>query len=210
MIRIIREEEPSKPSTRLSTNESLPSLAALRQIEPHRLTALLRGDLDWVIMKCLEKPRNRRYETANALARDVQRYLADEAVEARPPPSAKYRFQKFVRRNKGPMIAAGLVLLALVGGIVGTTYGLFREQKAAAAELVAKLDAEARHIEAEKRKTRTNRANRRPSTPSSIPAMPLPESRAEVQPSTRRPTQDTPQRTARLLSIAPRTTPVRP
>ncbi len=83
MIRIIREEDPSKPSTRLSTDEALPSMAALRQIEPRRLMALLRGELDWVVMKCLEKQRERRYETASGLARDVQRYLSDEAVEAR-------------------------------------------------------------------------------------------------------------------------------
>src|SRR5262249_21651006 len=87
MIRIIREEEPSRPSTRLSTEGSLPSLAALRQTEPKRLLALLRGELDCVVMKCLEKQRERRYDTANALCRDVQRYLADEPVEARPPPA---------------------------------------------------------------------------------------------------------------------------
>ena len=95
MIRIIREEEPSKPSTRLSTDESLPSMAALRQTEPRKLMALLRGELDWVVMKCLEKHRERRYETANGLARDIQRYLADEPVEARPPsgglPAAEVR-----------------------------------------------------------------------------------------------------------------------
>src|SRR5262249_47684147 len=98
--RIIREEEPSKPSTRLSTNESLPSLAAVRQVEPARLTRLLRGELDCVVMKCLEKQRDRRYETANALGRDLQRYLLDEPVEARPP-STGYRLGKFLRRNKG-------------------------------------------------------------------------------------------------------------
>src|SRR5262249_32860435 len=70
MVRIIQEEEPSKPSTRLSTHESLPSLAALRQIEPKKLMAMLRGELDWVVMKCLEKQRERRYETANGLARE--------------------------------------------------------------------------------------------------------------------------------------------
>jgi serine/threonine protein kinase len=84
MIRVIREEEPSKPSTRLSTDDSLPSLAALRQTEPRRLMMILRGELDWVVMKCLEKSRDRRYETANAIGRDLQRYLADEPVEARP------------------------------------------------------------------------------------------------------------------------------
>ncbi len=85
MIRLIREEEPSKPSTRLSTDDALPSLAALRQTDPRKLMAMLRGELDWVVMKCLEKHRDRRYETASGLARDVQRYLADEPVEARPP-----------------------------------------------------------------------------------------------------------------------------
>ena len=116
MIRIIQEEEPSKPSTRLSTDESLPSMAALRQTEPRKLMALLRGELDWVVMKCLEKSRERRYETVNGLARDIQRYLADEPVEARPP-SAGYRLSKFLRRNKGPVVAASLVLLALLAGI---------------------------------------------------------------------------------------------
>src|SRR4029079_264661 len=82
MIRIIREDEPSKPSTRLSTEDSLPSLAALRQTEPRQLMAMLRGELDWGVRKCLEKQRDRRYETANALGRDIQRYLADEPVEA--------------------------------------------------------------------------------------------------------------------------------
>ena len=81
MIRIIREDEPSKPSTRLSTDESLASVAALRQIDPRKLMSLLRGELDWIVMKCLEKHRDRRYETANGLARDVQRYLNDEPVE---------------------------------------------------------------------------------------------------------------------------------
>lgn len=126
MIRVIQEDEPSKPSTRLSSDAALPSLAALRQIEPKRLTALLRGELDWVVMKCLEKSRDRRYETANGLARDIEHYLADEPVEARPP-SAGYRLSKFLRRNKGPVMAASLVLLALIAGIIGTSWGLVRE-----------------------------------------------------------------------------------
>ena len=137
MIRIIREEEPSKPSTRLSTDDSLPSVAALRQIEPRRLMALLRGELDWVVMKCLEKHRERRYETANGLARDIQRYLADEAVEARPP-SAGYRFGKFVRRHKGQVIAASLVLLTLLGGLAAVA----AVQRVANARLAASLTRE--------------------------------------------------------------------
>ena len=156
MIRIIQEEEPSKPSTRLSTDESLPSLAAVRQTEPKKLTALLRGELDWVVMKCLEKQRDRRYETANALSRDIQRYLADEVVEARPP-SAGYRLKKFVKRNKGQVVAASLVLFALLAGIAGTTIGLFearkQQQRATAAakeERKARLEAERQQVRAEK------------------------------------------------------------
>jgi eukaryotic-like serine/threonine-protein kinase len=155
MIRIIREEEPSKPSTRLSTAESLPSLAALRQTEPKKLMALLRGDLDWITMKALEKDRTRRYETANGLARDIQRYLADEVIEARPP-STGYRLKKFVRRHKGQVIAASLVLVALLAGMAGTTWGLVEANRARLAERDradgerdAKLDADQKRRDAE-------------------------------------------------------------
>ncbi len=156
MIRIIREEEPSKPSTRLSTDDALPSLAALRQTEPRRLMTMLRGELDWVVMKCLEKQRERRYETANGLARDIQRYLADQPVEARPP-SARYRLGKFLRRNKGPVLAASLLLLALLAGMAGTTWGLFqarRQERIARKEASAKEQAraaEAARAEGERR-----------------------------------------------------------
>jgi eukaryotic-like serine/threonine-protein kinase len=157
MIRILREEEPSKPSTRLSTEESLPSLAALRQIEPKKLMALLRGDLDWVVMKCLEKRRDRRYETANALGREVQCYLAGEVVEARPP-SAWYRLGKFLRRNKGPVLTTCLVGLLLLGGIVGTTYGLIRaESRRVEAEQAQAKEADQR-TKAEKARDRTRQA----------------------------------------------------
>ena len=118
MLRVIREQEPSKPSTKLSTAEGLPTLAANRGMEPAKLTRLVRGELDWIVMKALEKNRSRRYETANGLARDLQRHLADEVVEARPP-SAGYRFRKFVRRNRGRVVASSLVLLVLGGGIIG-------------------------------------------------------------------------------------------
>src|SRR5262245_20169641 len=129
MLRVIREQEPPRPSTRLSTADGLPTLAANRGTEPKRLTALMRGELDWIVMKALEKDRNRRYETANGFAMDLQRYLADEPVQACPP-SASYRLKKFVRRNKGPVLAAGLFLLLLVAGIVGTTVGLVRAMAA--------------------------------------------------------------------------------
>src|SRR5262249_51448967 len=130
LLRIIREEEPQKPSTRLSNStESLPSVSAQRQMEPAKLTKLVRGELDWIVMKALEKDRNRRYETANGFAMDIQRYLADEPVQAGPP-SAIYRFRKFVRRNRGPVLAAAVVLLTLIGGIVGTTIGLVHARQA--------------------------------------------------------------------------------
>jgi serine/threonine protein kinase/Flp pilus assembly protein TadD len=115
MLRVIREQEPAKPSTKLSTADGLPTLAANRGTEPRRLTALVRGELDWIVMRALEKDRNRRYETANGLALDVQRYLAGEAVQA-VPPSMGYRLKKFVRRNKATVIATLLVATSLVLG----------------------------------------------------------------------------------------------
>ena len=106
ILRMIKEEEPPKPSTRLSdSGEALASISAQRHTEPAKLTKLVRGELDWIVMKTLEKDRNRRYETANGFAADVQRYLNDEPVQACPP-SAGYRLRKFARRNKGPVLAA--------------------------------------------------------------------------------------------------------
>jgi tetratricopeptide (TPR) repeat protein len=125
MLRMVREVDPPRPSTKLSTAEALPNIAANRSIEPARLSRLLRGELDWVVMKALEKDRTRRYDTANGFARDIEHYLADEVVEARPPTRA-YRLRKLVRRHKGQVIAAGLILLALLAGIAGTTVGLLR------------------------------------------------------------------------------------
>jgi eukaryotic-like serine/threonine-protein kinase len=126
ILRIIKEEEPPKPSTRLSdSGEALASISAQRKTEPAKLSKLMRGELDWIVMKTLEKDRNRRYETPNGFAADVQRYLNDEPVQACPP-SAGYRFRKFARRNKWPVLAALLVLVVLVAGIIGTTWGMFR------------------------------------------------------------------------------------
>src|SRR5579864_3576495 len=113
VLRVIREEEPPRPSTRLSeSKDSLPSISAQRQTEPAKLTKLVRGELDWIVMKALEKDRNRRYETANGFAMDVQRYLADEPVQACPP-SAGYRLRKFARRNKVRLAAAAGAFLAV-------------------------------------------------------------------------------------------------
>jgi hypothetical protein len=149
--RIIREEDPPKPSTRLSeSKDSLPSISAQRQTEPAKLTKLVRGELDWIVMKALEKDRNRRYETANGFAMDVQRYLADEPVQACPP-SVGYRLRKFARRNKGPVIAVSLVVLALILGVIGTTWGMLEARRRAEGERLAKLDAQdAQRKEAER------------------------------------------------------------
>jgi tetratricopeptide (TPR) repeat protein len=125
MLRLIREQEPSKPSTKLGTAEGLPALAVNRGTEPAKLTKLLRGELDWIVMKALEKDRNRRYETANGLAMDVQRYLADEAVLACPP-SGAYKLRKFARKNRKLLATAGAFMLLLVAAAVISTWQAIR------------------------------------------------------------------------------------
>src|SRR5438105_6960152 len=126
VLRMIKEEEAPRPSMRLSdSGEALASISAQRHMEPAKLTKLVRAELDWIVMKCLEKDRNRRYETANGFAADVQRYLADEPVQACPP-SAGYRLRKFVRRNKGPVLAAAVVLLVLLAGTAVSTWQAIR------------------------------------------------------------------------------------
>lgn len=138
MLRIIREEEPPKPSTRLSTADALPNIAASRSSEPKKLSGLVRGELDWIVMKALEKDRDRRYDTANNLAADVERYLNDETVEACPP-SAVYRFRKFARRHKLGVAASLAVATAVLLGVAGTTGGMIwalRERAAAEASAV--------------------------------------------------------------------------
>src|SRR5262249_17053193 len=106
LLRIIREEEPPKPSARLSgSREALTTLSAQRRAEPAKLPGLVRGELDWIVMKAMEKDRSRRYQTANGLARDIHRYLADEPVEAGPS-SAGYRLGKLMRRYKNALATA--------------------------------------------------------------------------------------------------------
>jgi serine/threonine protein kinase/Tfp pilus assembly protein PilF len=139
MLRMIREQEPSTPSNKLSTADGLPMLAANRGTEPAKLTKLVGGELDWIVMKALEKDRNRRYETANAFALDVQRYLADEPVQACPP-SARYRLRKFARRNKGGLAVAALVLFFLV--LLGSGGGwVLRDRSAREAEAARQQEA---------------------------------------------------------------------
>ena len=134
MRRIIREEDPPSPSTRLSTlGQAAVTVSAERQSDPKRLCRLLRGELDWIVMKASEKDRNRRYETANELARDVDRYLNDLPVAACPP-STWYRFRKFTRRHKaGLRITAAAALVLLLAG-TGVSWAL-RDQAARRREL---------------------------------------------------------------------------
>ncbi len=149
VLRIVREVEAPRPSAKLSTIDTLPNVAANRGTEPAKLSKLMKGELDWVVLKALEKDRTRRYDTANALSRDIQRYLADELVEARPP-STGYRTKKFVRRHKGQVIAVGLIALTLVAGIVGTTFGLIEAKRQ---EGLAKDEAIAKGVALEAEKT---------------------------------------------------------
>jgi tetratricopeptide (TPR) repeat protein len=155
MLRIIREEEPPKPSTRLSSIDTLPSVAANRSLEPLKLNRLVQGELDWIVMKALEKDRNRRYETASSLAADIEHHLADEPVAARPA-SSLYRFRKTVRRNKIVFAAASAVVAALVVGLGLSTWLFVREraarQRAVAAERLADIDKQIATTEAAKSK----------------------------------------------------------
>ncbi len=119
ILHSIREKEPPRPSVRLrESGSALAAIAAQRRMEPAKLVKVLQGELDWIVMKCLEKDRNRRYETATGLARDVQRYLHDETVQACPP-SAWYRFRKFARRNRAALLVAACFFLALASVAVG-------------------------------------------------------------------------------------------
>jgi serine/threonine protein kinase len=131
MRRTLREREPQKPSTILTTlqNEELTATAKHRHAEPPRLISQLQGDLDWIVMKALEKDRKRRYETANALAMDIHRYLNNEPIIARPP-SQTYRLQKLVRRNKVVFAAGAVIALVLILGLAVSTWLFFREREA--------------------------------------------------------------------------------
>jgi eukaryotic-like serine/threonine-protein kinase len=154
ILRIIREEEPSKPSTKVSRSQSLPSIAAHRRIEPEKLGRMIRGELDWIVLKAMEKDRGRRYETASKFAEDVQHYLNDEAVEACPP-SMAYKVRKLVRRNRGPIIAGSMVATALLIGIIGTTFGLIRSERTAARERKAREEESQQRMKAERLIDRT-------------------------------------------------------
>lgn len=155
----LREREPARPSVRLSalTAEELKRTASARQTEPARLVALLRGDLDWIVTKALEKDRARRYETANGLAMDLQRHLDHEPVVARPP-SWSYRLLKLVRRNRGVFIAGSAVAAALVAGMSTSTYLLLKEREARQRAVAAEQQQARLRREAEVRERITQAA----------------------------------------------------
>ena len=147
MRRTLREEEPQRPSTMVTTMQGpeLTATAAQRHAEPFKLVSLLRGDLDWIVMKALEKDRRRRYETANGLAMDIQRYLASEPVLARPP-SRGYRFRKLVRRNKIVFTAAGAVAAALIIGLGVSLRLYFLEREAFQRSVIAEQQADSERV----------------------------------------------------------------
>jgi serine/threonine protein kinase/tetratricopeptide (TPR) repeat protein len=152
LLRIIKEDEPPKPSTRLSTTDELPSIAANRSLEPKKLSGLVRGELDWIVMKALDKDRERRYETANGFGMDVQRYLVDEPVQACPP-SVGYRLRKFARKwvRRHPGLAAGLTYALIAVGIA-VFFG-FRAHRAEQQRI-----ADRQHLEQELQAERWQRA----------------------------------------------------
>jgi eukaryotic-like serine/threonine-protein kinase len=129
MRRIIKEDTPSKPSNKLSSSTNLPALAANRQLDPTKLTRALRGDLDWILLKALDKDRSLRYATPTALADDLERHLNNEPITAGKP-SLSLRLRKFARRNRAPVIATCMVFAVMVLGITGTSLGFFAAREA--------------------------------------------------------------------------------
>ncbi len=157
MQKMIREEEPPRPSLRLSTlGDRLTAIAKHRSSDPARLRQLIRGELDWIVLRCLEKDRSRRYESPASLAGDVERFLAGETVDAHPP-STTYRLRKLLQRNRRLVMAAATVMVALVFGIVGTTLGMLQAFKHAqdanrnaVAEKAARLETQQAQRKAER------------------------------------------------------------
>ena len=151
LLKIIREEEPPRPSLRLSGSHSLPSIAANWHTEPKKLSALVCGELDWIVMKALEKDRTRRYETANGFAADIKRYLTDEPVDACPP-SASYLLRKFVRRNKTAFVVGAVVATALVVGLGVAAWQSVRATLALSGERAARATVETERAEVRKQR----------------------------------------------------------
>jgi hypothetical protein len=166
LVRLIKEEEAPRPSVRHSSSDLLPKIAAARKTEPDRLPKLVRGELEWIVMKCLEKGRTRRYDGAGGLARDVERYLVDEPVEAGPP-GAGYRLRKAARKYRTPLRVAGAFLMLLVVGVVVSIWQAIRatvaEQAARSSQQTARSSEQvARSSEqvAQKRKVEADEAKK--------------------------------------------------
>jgi serine/threonine protein kinase len=160
VLKQIREEEPPKPSLRLSElKETLATISAQRKTKPARLTKLMRGELDWIVMKALEKDHTRRYETASGFARDIERYLNDEPVEACPP-SATYRLRKFTKKYRGLIATAAAFAAVLVLGVVISTWQAIAATRARdAARWATKAEAKQR-AEAVKERNRAVRSEK--------------------------------------------------
>jgi len=158
MLKMIREEEPVKPSTRLThSGDALAAISTARGTDSRELRRLTAGDLDWIVMKCLEKDRARRFETADGLARDLERYLRDEPVEASPP-SRIYRLRKLTSKHRKEAVALIAIVAALVLGVIGTSIGLARARINLAAAKASEQHAQqvAREMEIEKEIAATN------------------------------------------------------
>jgi serine/threonine protein kinase/tetratricopeptide (TPR) repeat protein len=153
MRRMIREDEPPRPSHRVSTlaAEASTTVSARRGVDGRQLGQVLRGELDWIVMRALEKDRNRRYESASAFAADVQRYLNDEAVAACPP-SAGYRLRKYVRRNRRALVMAGVLAAALV-----TATAVSAWQAARATDAQHQAEADRRQAETDRKQAESDR-----------------------------------------------------
>jgi serine/threonine protein kinase/WD40 repeat protein len=156
IVRLIKEEEPPPPSTRLgSSGAALTGISQQRGSAPGQLRDLVRGELDWIVMRCLEKDRTRRYETANGLARDVERYLHDEPVEACPPTTG-YKLRKFARKHKGGLVAAvGFAALLLLGTVV-SGWQAVRATRAEAVALVHQHQANENAAQAREKEKEAN------------------------------------------------------
>jgi eukaryotic-like serine/threonine-protein kinase len=148
VLRMVTSVEPPRPSAQLSSSEHLPAIAAARRTEPAKLPGLLKGELDWIVMKCLAKDREQRYQSASDLARDIEHFLADEPVDACPP-SASYRIRRFARRYRGPLAAALAFVVLLISGAVVSAWQAMRATRAEQGQRLA-----AQQMQAERDRTR--------------------------------------------------------
>ncbi len=151
ILRLIKEVDPPKPSTRVSSSAALPSIAAQRQLDPRHLSRTICGDLDWIVMKALDKDRNRRYETANALARDIQRFLACEPVEACPPSTA-YRLNKYYAKNRTAILTASSFAILLLASAVLSGWQAIRATRSEQAAIDAQHAEQQQRTQAEKQR----------------------------------------------------------